>query len=122
MANGLALQGRLSTIDMAWWRAANAHLTESYVDPSTAAPECYDRTLNPGARAWFKDGARDQIGLVREYLVVLDRYGVGWVELRTNAPGRIVYEDDVQVIAVPYDYDRDWPLHDGPSLRTSASA
>jgi hypothetical protein len=79
------------------------------------APECYDRTLNPGARAWFKSGASDQIELARAYLVLLDRYDVGWVELRTAAPGRIVYEDHVQVVAVPYDHDRDWPLHDGPS-------
>ncbi|MBU4337145.1 MAG: hypothetical protein KJ548_11280, partial [Actinobacteria bacterium] len=68
MANGLARQGRLSAIDVAWWRASNAHLTASYVDPSTVAPECYDRTVNPGARAWFKESAGDQIELAREYL------------------------------------------------------
>lgn len=115
MANGLARQGRLSAIDEAWWEAANTCLTKSYVDPSTVAPECYDRTLNPGAAAWFKESSHDQIELTREYLALLDRYGVAWVELRTASPGRIVYEDDVQVVATPYDHDLDWPLHDRPS-------
>jgi len=37
---------------------------------------------------------------------------VPWTELRTRTPGRITYEDDVQVVAVPYTYDADWRLHD----------
>ncbi len=43
-------------------------------------------------------------------LELLDRYDVRWVELRTNTPGRITYEDDVQVVAVPFSYPDDWPF------------
>lgn len=112
LANGLARQGRLSAKDLAWWRDANARLTAAYADPATVAPECYDPELNPGARAWFKLPPTPPLEMTRDYLTLLDRYGIGWVELRTTSPGRVVYEDDIQVVAVPYTYEADWRLHD----------
>lgn len=114
LANGLARHGRLSPADLDWWRSANARLSASYVDPTAVEPGCYDAGVNPGARAWFRRRASAQIGLTRDYLRLLDRYGVGWVELTTSSPGRIVYADDVQVVAVPYAYEQDWPLREGP--------
>jgi hypothetical protein len=110
MANGLASTGQLSPGDMAWWRNANDRATASYADPTTVRADSYDATLNPGARSWFKASAGDLLGLTREYLVLLDRYSIGWVELRTSHPGRITYEDDVQVVAVPLGYPEDWPF------------
>jgi hypothetical protein len=44
------------------------------------------------------------------YLDLLDHYGVRWGELRTSSPGRIVYEDDVQVVTVPYRHPDKWPF------------
>jgi len=35
------------------------------------------------------------------YLDLLDRYQVGWIERRSDNPGRIRYEDDVQVVVTP---------------------
>ena len=52
----------------------------------------------------------DVLELTRGYLTLLDRYAIGWAEVRTDHPGRIVYEDPVQVIAVPPGYPRDWPF------------
>lgn len=105
LANGLAHGGRLSPADHAWWKASNRRCHELYTDPSTVAPQCYDRTINPGARAWFKEeSAAELLDLTAGYLALLDRYAVRWVELRTSSPGRITYEDEVQVVAVPYTY------------------
>lgn len=39
--------------------------------------------------------------MTRDYLALLDRYSVGWMELRTSTPGRVTHEDIVHVIAVP---------------------
>jgi hypothetical protein len=36
------------------------------------------------------------------YLQLLDTHGVECVELRSADPGRVVYEDDVQVVVTPY--------------------
>lgn len=59
--------------------------------------------------AWFKlEGGGHLIELTGFYL--LDRYDVPWVELRTSAPGRIHYEDRVQVVTTPWAYPEDWPF------------
>lgn len=54
--------------------------------------------------------AADLLRMARRYTLFLDRYEVPWVELRTEHPGRIVYEDRVQFVAVPFTHDADWPL------------
>ena len=51
---------------------------------------------------WFKLTATHLLERVPGYLALLDRYGVAWVERRSDAPGRVLYEDEVQiVVAVP---------------------
>lgn len=107
MANGLHASGRLSVADATWWREANDRANAAYADPSLVVPGCYD---DPGARAWFRESADELLALAREYASVLDRYGVAWVELRTTAPGHLTYEDDVQVVAIPFRHPDDWPL------------
>ncbi|OUD86466.1 hypothetical protein BC477_00630 [Clavibacter michiganensis subsp. michiganensis] len=72
-------------------------------------PDCYDRVRNPGARAWFLADATDLLSFTADYLALLDRHDVPWQELRSRTPGRIVYADPVQVIAVPHTVD-DWPF------------
>jgi len=110
LANGLASDGLLTEPDRVWWRAANDRADALYAQPSTVDPRCYDTESSPGARAWFKESATELIAMTQEYLALLDRYGIGWVELRTSSPGRISYEDDVQVVAVPGSYPGDWPF------------
>jgi hypothetical protein len=114
LVNGLALQSLLSPDDAEWVRSTNHRADLAYSDPTTVVADCYDPTVNPGARSWFRSSAADLLDLTREYLDLLDRYGVRWVELRTRTPGRITYEDEVQVVAVPYAYPADWPFRDTP--------
>lgn len=107
MANGLARAGRLSASDLAWRRHTNARLEELYGDPTVLAPECYDQVAHPGARSWFRERATTLIEETQAYLALLDRYCIGWVELRTTSPGRVTYADEVQGVAVPYSYPAD---------------
>lgn len=113
LANGLASDGRLTAEDQAWWAAANARATAAYTDPSTVDPDCYHPVANPGARAWFRHSATELLELTSGYLDLLDRYELPWVELRTSTPGRIVFEDHVQVVAVPFRFPDDWPFAQG---------
>lgn len=110
LVNGLRSDSMLSTNDLAWVHTNNARMTASYADPSSVVVDCYDETVNPGARSWFRSTATELERLTREYLAVLDRYGIPWVELRTSSPGRMVYEDDVQAVAVPHNYAESWPF------------
>jgi hypothetical protein len=99
LANGLARAGRLSDADWAWWRANNDWFDAAYRDPATVDPSLFDGSVPVSCR--FKSTARHLLGRVPGYLDLLDRYQVGWVELRSTAPGQIRYEDDVQVVVTP---------------------
>ncbi len=110
LANGLASEGALSPADATWLREANDRANAAYADPTTVVPECYDANIHPGAAAWFRSSATDLLELTSSYLALLDRYDIPWVQLRTARPGRIVYADDVQVVAVPLAYPDDWPF------------
>jgi hypothetical protein len=110
MANGLRNEGFLSEADRRWLEIANALATESYTDPTTLTADCYDPEVNPGARSWFKAESSQLLEMTTGYLHLLDRYGVPWMTLRTRSPGRLVYEDTVQVVAVPHTYPEHWPF------------
>ena len=113
LANGLASEGRLAPADHEWWVTSNRRCESLYPDPSMVISTCYDRDINPGARSWFKDTATELLAVTADYLALLDRYGVPWAELRSSSVGRLVYEDAVQVVAVPYSYPADWALTSG---------
>ncbi|MFE4588712.1 hypothetical protein [Streptomyces laurentii] len=107
LANGLARDGRLSTAEYRFWRESNDWYDAAYPDPSAGDPGVYDPTLNPGAVAWFKSTARHLIDRVPGYLALLAAHGVPCVRVESADPGRIVYEDDVQVVVVPWGPDRE---------------
>ncbi|MFE7408970.1 hypothetical protein [Streptomyces laurentii] len=106
LANGLARDGRLSTAEYRLWRESNDWYDAAYPDPSAGDPGVYDPVLNPGAVAWFKSTARHLIDRVPGYLALLAAHGVPCVRVESADPGRIVYEDDVQVVVVPWGPDR----------------
>ncbi|WP_354570115.1 hypothetical protein [Glaciihabitans sp. UYNi722] len=99
--------------DAAWHRRANDRANTLYADPTTVAPDCFDPEANAGARSWFTASARELLDATHGYLDLLDRYGVGWMELRTTSPGRITYEDDDQIVAVLPTHEQDWPFRSG---------
>jgi hypothetical protein len=110
LANGLQRDGMLSDSETGWLQEANARATAMYGDPTNAQPDCYDEIRNPGARAWFSADAVALLEMVGPYLELLDRYEVPWMQLVTRSPGRIVYQDAVQVVAVPHTHADAWPF------------
>ncbi|WP_284760587.1 hypothetical protein [Curtobacterium sp. MEB011] len=118
LANGLQRDGRLSDAETRWLREANLHATAMYTDPTTVQTHCYDETRNPGARAWFAADAVELLEMVGPYLELLDRHGIPWMQLVTRSPGRIVYRDAVQVVAVPHTHADAWPFRPTREGRT----
>lgn len=57
--------------------------------------------LNPTATCWFKESAQNLLDRVPGYLNLLDRYSPAWAERRSQNPGQILYEDDLQVVVIP---------------------
>ncbi|MFD0414718.1 hypothetical protein [Streptomyces sp. NPDC127108] len=99
LVNTLAREGKLTPEQRGFWRANNDWYDAAYTTPSAA----YDREANPGAVAWFKTTATHLIERVPGYLDILAAHGVPCRTVRSADPGRIVYEDDVQVVVVPHE-------------------
>ena len=110
LVNGLLWQGSLGSELEQWVRETNAYFDAAHTDPSTVIPDCYDPAGNPGAQSWFRAEAVELLGRTADYLDLLDRHDVPWVELRTKSPGRIVYQDEFQVVAVPLAHEEGWAL------------
>lgn len=102
LANDLARRGLLTEAEYADWRAGNDWYNTAYPDPSTIDPTVYDRAINPLAAAWFKASATDLIARIPRYLEILDAHDVACVRVESCNPGRIIYDDPVQIIVVPH--------------------
>ncbi len=102
LANGLAHRGVLSADDWTWWRASNDVGDAAYLDPATVDPTLFDKAVHPVTSCWFKTSAVHLLGHVPGYLALLDRYRVPWREVRPSDPGKVLYEDEVQVVVVPH--------------------
>lgn len=61
----------------------------------------YDRAINPSAQSWFKRTASDLLVRVEFYTDLLHRYDVGWQVLYSDDPGKVLYEDEVQIVVAP---------------------
>jgi hypothetical protein len=82
-------------------RQNNDWYDASYTNPSDDDPLVYDHNVNPGAVAWFKESAVHLIERVDGYLEILARHGVPYQRVESEDPGRVVHEDDDQVVVVP---------------------
>ena len=102
LINGLAHHGRLSPEDRRWWRTNNDWYDAAYPDPAQVDPSLFDKTLHPLLSCWFKADAAHLVNRVDGYLELLDRYGIGWQRCESDDPGRVLYEDEYQVVVEPY--------------------
>ncbi|WP_035749400.1 hypothetical protein [Glycomyces sp. NRRL B-16210] len=103
LVNTLAKEGKLTEEQESFRRRNNDWYNEAYPDPSTVDPTVYDHEVNPGAAAWFKSSATHLIERVPAYLEILTAHGVECRTVRSADPGRVVYEDEVQIVVVPHD-------------------
>ncbi|MCI0157982.1 hypothetical protein KNO15_14880 [Leifsonia shinshuensis] len=101
LANGLERVGAFTPEESERWRRANAWFEAAYPEPTSIDPCVYDRTANPGAVAWFRRTAVELIEMTTLYAELLDAHQVAWERVETDDPGRVIYEDAVQAIAVP---------------------
>ena len=53
--------------------------------------------------SWFKMSAKEHISKVREFVFLLESKGVVVDQIRTDKPGKIVYSDEFQIFAKPFE-------------------
>jgi hypothetical protein len=102
LVNVLGRNGMLAPEEERFRRENNDWYDAAYPDPCRTHPQVYDQTLNPYAAAWFKTTATHLTDRIPGYLAVLDAHNIAWEEIRTSDPGKIVYTDECQVVAVPH--------------------
>lgn len=106
LIGGLSRNGLLTEEQERFRRESNAWYDAAYTTPSDVDPAVYDRAVNPQAVAWFKVTAQELIARVDGYLEILALHGVGCERVESAAPpGRIIYEDEHQIVVVPHQAD-----------------
>ena len=101
LVNTLAKQGRLTEAQEHFRRENNGWFDANYTNPSDVDAMVYDRNVNAGAVAWFKDSAEHLIARVDGYLDILASHGVSCHRVESEDPGRVIYEDEGQIVVVP---------------------
>ncbi|USQ79068.1 hypothetical protein NF556_15795 [Ornithinimicrobium faecis] len=105
---GLRQSGRLSAAD----EVLAERLVERSYELHDEPPESVFDT-EPRANSWFIESAdsasADLRQLSTEVVALLERHGISCREVRCTHPGRVTYEDALQVVAVPRT-SADWPL------------
>ena len=101
LLNVLGRHGMLTPGEERFRRENNDWYDAAYPDPARIGTSAYDPDINPNAAAWFKPAASELLSRVHGYLAILDAHNVAWEKVQTADPGRIVYSDEYQVVAVP---------------------
>jgi len=102
LINTLSRSGRLSPEQEEFRRANHAWYEAHYTNPATVDPTVYDHAVNPGATAWFKESAEELVARAGGYLEILAAHGIRCDRLVSEVPpGRIIYEDEDQIVVVP---------------------
>jgi hypothetical protein len=86
----------------------SARLNEAltWFDEHLPKPNRFSRSRRPHRReqaiSWFKAGARKHLAKAREMQGILDTYGLPVEMITARRPGYVVYEDEFQATAYPF--------------------
>ena len=96
----LTKRGELSPRELTRFGEAEAWLNENLSPPSRL-----EHLIPPDGRdvamRWLKGSAVEPLHRMRDLAQLLEDKGVDVVEFHTKRPGRVVYEDSHQVVAIP---------------------
>lgn len=59
-------------------------------------------TIKPRAIFWFKDSSRESVRRIWDVVDILTEHGYQVEFIKTEKPGYVIYEDDLQVCAIPF--------------------
>ena len=100
LVNMLGNRGFLTAAEEDFRRTTNAWYDATYTNPSTIDPTVYD--ANPLAAAWFRSTAVELFEPIPRYLAILAAHNLPCERYTSDDPGRVVYEDEHQVVVVPH--------------------
>lgn len=78
------------------------HCFRDHLRVPTRFAQSRSKAAAPKAIGWFKSSATDAVGRMHAICRVLEEHGVQTHMITTDRPGYVVYEDDQQIAAVPF--------------------
>lgn len=93
LRNSGALYPWEAEIDKVVYRWFNDHLL---------VPHVQSKDNKAHAISWFKSTATEYIENMRQFAAILEAHDYVVEQLVTERPGKILYEDDEQIVAVPF--------------------
>jgi hypothetical protein len=100
-SGALLASGLLAEYDAARLTELRAWFDENLVKPSRFARARRSHPAPVGI-CWFKSSAREHVSRVREIAQIAESYGVTIEMIATRRPGYVVYEDEAQLVAAPF--------------------
>lgn len=97
---GIVTEARLLRDDGLLSAEEDARLDDSYdwFNANIPVPPFSSSTWPPEVVAWFKHDAREAIGRMWDLVAILEDHGRQVRLLSSRNPGRVLYEDDFQVV------------------------
>ena len=97
----LERRGELAAYELEWFQ-----VTEAWFNKHLRRPDRFAWSSRPNAPeraiSWLKLSATNHVRRMRELVALLEHKDIPVRELRTERPGYVVYEDDHQVVAIPF--------------------
>lgn len=101
LVNMLGNRGYLSAEEERFRRTTNDWYDATYTNPASVDPTVYEDNLL--AAAWFKTSAAFLMEPIPGYLAILAAHNLPCERYESAAPGRVLYEDEHQVVVVPHE-------------------
>jgi hypothetical protein len=102
-AYALQREGMLAEHERLWFKEVVGWFEDNLKAPKRVDIQLrYDSKEYKRVVYWFRSGATEHIRRMREVASMLNHHGVAHRLLKTDKPGRIVYEDEFQVGAIPH--------------------
>jgi len=82
-----------------------------WLEKHLPVPEKFSKKRNASHKnthgiSWFKPEATETLKQIRRIVAVLQEYGMKIQILKTTRPGYVVYEDDYQIVAEPFNREK----------------
>ncbi|UPK74565.1 hypothetical protein MU582_19325 [Nocardioidaceae bacterium SCSIO 66511] len=106
LVNAAAKDGLLTVEQERVRRVNNDWFDAYYPDPTAVDATVYDHDINPRAAAWFKSSAVELIDRTERHLKLCRELAIECDRIESDDPGRIIYEDEHQVVVVAHQGDR----------------
>jgi hypothetical protein len=100
LLTGLITEARLlrDRGELAAYEAEQLEETYEWFNANLPCPPFSSAGWSRDAVAWFKDDAHDSISRMRDLGALLESHGHLGRMLRSDNPGKVLYEDDFQIV------------------------